>query len=384
MLGFEQPCQVPSSPQFQDKLPVVTEDKDMNSVPSQKLEQQSPEIAQKIIYVRAPRRSWREFLLFLTTFSLYSMAWTFGRARDIRNATGNNFTPWLWVFAPLFGIFGAIAYQKLFDNLAKVEDEENTKRWKSKNALWLLFFVVLSIALGLDNVITIPFWVIFILLFALAFLFSTLHRRFNQWKLSDSSLSFYGKENGYAWYEWLVLLCTAPLFLFIIFEYLILPLRFINTPNYNHGQTVTNDAREFSLTIEGEGWYKVPSGTLNNETTKLEMYGPVDDSFIVIYAYDKDHSISSVTGSRYDELLNSYGNANCKERQVFTKNTKGVHSLMECYGRDWTGYYTIISAVVQQDSKIFELVGKITRKNKTKEDPVVDQIHSMASSFQPI
>lgn len=60
----------------------------------------------------------------LFTFSAYLPFWAIGRARDIKAVSKNSYKPWLWFFTPLFWIVGAIAYNKMFDDLKRVEADQ--------------------------------------------------------------------------------------------------------------------------------------------------------------------------------------------------------------------------------------------------------------------
>ena len=334
--------------------------------------------------VSSPRKSWMEFLLFFATFSLYSSVWSVLRAKDLKNANTGEFKPWLWLFAPLIWIAGMIAYRKVFDSIEQVESDSVAQKWKIWGSVWILVFVAVSLTFGLDRVMAVPMWVQILLILVNCCLFTLLHRRFNQWKLHATDLEFTGHSNRYTWYEWLLLIIGIP-FVLMATYYGFKPVLYgLSSDRFMDRYLHKNSDLGYAFTIHGEDWFQVANGTVteSSDESLFEMIGPGDDTYVVIYEY-QNLSFDSAISSRFDLVQETYISPECTERQMFTKNKVGRHSLIRCLDSDWSGEYSISSAFIEIDGRVFELVGEAYSTNKKAHKKVTSEIVEMARSFQP-
>ncbi len=334
--------------------------------------------------VSSPRKSWMEFLLFFATFSLYSSIWSVLRAKDLKNAKAGEFKPWLWFFAPLVWIAGMFAYRELFNSVEQVESDSVTQKWKIWGSVWIFIFVAVSLIFGLDRVTTIPMWVQILLVLVNCCLFTLLHRRFNQWKLHATDLEFTGRSNRYTWYEWLLLIIGIPFVLMVTYYGFKPVLHGLSSDRFVDQHVYRNADMGYEFIVHGKGWFEVASGTLteSSDESLFEMIGPGDDTYVIIYEY-QNLSFDGAISSRFDLVQETYISPECTERQMFTKNKVGRHSLIECLDSDWSGEHSISSAFIEVDDRVFEFVGEAYSTNKKVHRKVTSEIVEMARSFQP-
>ena len=328
------------------------------------------------IVVRAPRKMFWELALMVFTLSFYLPFWAVGRARDIKSATGNSYRPWLWFFAPWFWIPGVIAYNSMFKELQIIEAKQQRDKWAFWAGPWFLVFMLSSIFFNIQNRVQVPFLTYLLTLLVFCLLFGLLHRRFNQWKIQDSRLTFKGKRSGYTWYEWCVLAFAVPFFLFIVYEYVWKTIRTFNVPKYNDQQEVVVEKLGFSFVVHGDQWRPVDS-----KEADFEMIGPGDDSTAYVYNYANDQTVDEITALRFEIVEESYENLKCSETKRFEKGRKGVRSMMSCSGRFWGSDIRLTSLVSELDGTLIEFVGITTNSSRSFTKEISKQINAMAESF---
>lgn len=331
------------------------------------------------IVVRAPRKVVWEIILMVSTLSLYLPFWAVSRARDIKSATGKNYTPWLWFFTPLFWIAGVIAYQSMFKELQALEAKEQRDSWKFWTIPWFFTFIVLSIIINLQEKIYIPLAAFFLVLIAFCLLFAALHRRFNQWKNNDARLTFKGKRVAYTWYEWLVLVFSVPLsmyFFYVVGEKFLVTF---NLPKYENQQEVVVQDVGFHFTIQGDKWIKVKP-----VDAAFKMIGPGDDTAVFVHSYDNGLSINDQASLRFSILEETYKDIKCTETQSFENGRSGVKSIMKCSATYWGDDVGLTSVISSLDGSLLEFVGVTTNTNSLLNEKISRQIYVMAESFHLI
>lgn len=325
--------------------------------------------------VRAPRKLIWEFPLMFFTLIFYLPFWAVGRARDIKSATGNSYKPWLWFFTPLFWVPGVIAYNSMFKELELLQREQN-KKSKALPCIWLIFFVLISILFYLERIIIVPIGLDLLLLVLLNLLFGVLHWRFNQWKLKDSRLAFKGKRSGYAWYEWLVLVCVTPFYFFLVYEYGWKVLKTVHLPKYENKQEVVFEKLNARFTVHGDSWKKV-----DPEDADFKMIGPGDDNAVFVYHYGVSQSVDDTTAGRFDIVTELYDDVTCSEKKTFEHGQLGTRSVMLCSANDWGSDIKLTSVVSQIDSRVIEFVGITMDTQNSLAEELSRQVESMAESF---
>lgn len=329
--------------------------------------------------VRAPRKIIWEFPLMMFTMSIYLGFWAVGRARDLKIASGKDYQPWLWFFTPYIWLAGAVAYGSMFKNLEAMESRKERDQWRKWAGLWFAVFILISLFFNFQERLQISFVFFFVALIIFCGLFTLLHRRFNQWKLQDSRLSFKGKSSGYTWYEWLTLIICVPIFCFTAYTYVWPILKTINVPSYEDQQAIVIDDPGFMFTVHGNKWKQIDSGEAD-----FRMIEPGSDTEVFVYNYIHDQTIDDITQSRFEIVNISYSETKCSETKQFDNDGRGVRSIMSCTGSDYvSGYYMKLTSIVSEiDGKLMEFVGITLNATKAHANRANEKIYDMANSFR--
>lgn len=331
------------------------------------------------IIVRAPRKIIWELVLMVFTFSFYIPFWAVSRARDMKSATSNNYTPWLWFFTPLLWVPGVIAYKSMFKDLQNIEGKEQRNSWEIWGKFWFFAFILLSLFFNTVDAFQtrLSLQILGIVFFCV--LFSTLHRRFNQWKANDERLTFKGKRVGYTWYEWLVLAFSVPCFLFIVYGFVWKDLMNFNLPKYENLQEVVVENSGFHFTVHGDNWKKIEP-----DDAVFAMVGSGDETSVFVYRYDNGLSINDQASLRFSILEETYKDIKCTETQSFENGRSGVKSIMKCSATYWGDDVGLTSVVSSLDGSLLEFVGVTTSTNSLLNEKISRQIYVMAESFHLI
>jgi len=338
---------------------------------------------QSLPRIRYSRPAWQEFILFIVSFSFYTSFWMVGRVREIKAMGHPNFKPALWFFVPLFSLFQLIAFPKFFKALKEIEGNSTSRNWKSYTGLWIATLVIINVIITFEAYLNLPEWILFVWLLTISLLFTILHQRFNSWKKTLENVDFHGIKSGYHWYEWIIVIVGGVLVSLCFYIYLIAPLFIEKIQNLDHQQVIENSELGFKLTIKGNGWTEVAKGTYSEDETKLELSGPLIDSYFVLFDQGVSNSLNSIARSRAVFRGDFTGTPNCNEDRYLSQNMTSVISYTECNGTFLGEKVTSYSTIIKSNNRFFELYGKISAA-KHLHSKHSKYMRSIARGFKPI
>lgn len=125
-----------------------------------------------------------------------------------------------------------------------------------------------------------------------------------------------------------------------------------------HREVVSGPSGGYSLTLFGPGWSRVPSGTLSDGSTDLELSCDGGMSWVAVYTYS-DLPLDTVVRTRRSALLREAPELEYSERRSFLRTPDGVPISRARYvisrsvllpGQFWI-------ATAEQGSRTIEAVG---------------------------
>jgi len=332
--------------------------------------------------IRNPRSLWFEFFLLLFTLNTYTCFWMFGRARDIKQASNNDFTPWLWFLAPLNSLVQLFAFPIMFKELRNLEPETSSN-WLSYGWVWIALLWIAGMVLNLMDFVGLPEWVFPVTSIVITCLFLILHARFNRWKATLQEVDFHGKENGYQWYEWLSLLLCAPIAAGIVYVLAIEPVFINKLEAFDDGHVITNEEYNYTLTLNGEGWNKVEVGTYSDGTALLELDGPLLTEYFLVFDWGVGYSLNQATQDRYERSLQEVNSDKCSEVRVLSKKEDSVISAIQCNGSGFGEKVSVISTFIESQGRVIELYGYVSDTHLPYKN-AVELMQSTSRSFSPL
>lgn len=333
--------------------------------------------------VRRPRPAWQALVLLLCSFTLYSSFLMLGQVRDLKAVGGKDFTPWLWVFVPLIPLAQLIALPRFFKELTKLEDGSTTSAWKSLTWLWITILFVISLSIYYEDRLSLPLSALQIGFVVIALQFVMLHQRFNLWKQPLQNVNFYGSRSAFTWYEWILVVIGSPIVIAGIYMTVIEPLLVKEIRKLNNQQVIENVDLGFTLTVSGDGWSEVESGTHSTDETELELSGSVLNSFFIVFDHGISYSINDVARFRA-ELRDDFSRTpECNENRILSKNETSVISFTECKGTMLGEIVTTYSTIIKSNDRVLELYGYLsaTKYTHSRESKYM---RSIAREFSPL
>lgn len=337
----------------------------------------------KKIAVLAPKPAWLEFLLIFGTFGLYISFWLIRRTRELNRFNGSNFTPWLWFFVPLFPLFQIFALPKLVKALQQIQIKLNIPVWTAWSSAWYVLLIGLTVMFGLSDKYAIPTWILFIGFFVNAGLYTVLTNQIAIIKSAHTELELVPQKKTTRLieiiYSGLFSIIICGLFGVLAYN----GLKGMAIEKYKSGNTYRNETMKFSVTAFGNGWSRVAPGTYSTDTSEVEFKGPNENMYFIVYLYDKDQSLTTLTQNRIVDIKHYSGSANCSHNRHLNKSQSGVVVKIVCKSSGYKELSVQTSTIVETGDHVIELYGNFTSQPNTYKKYEQDFI-KMASSLKEI
>jgi len=332
--------------------------------------------------VRQPRAAWKELLLLLCTFSFYASFLMVTYVRALKSIGKKDFTPWLWLFVPLFPLLQIFGLQRFFRDLTRLEDGSTTRIWTLFTWLWILLLAGINLLIYFEDHIGLPDWVIIAGLVLICLLFMQLHQRMNQWREGLQDVEFDGSSSNYTWYEWIALAIGGSFFALAFYVTFIEPAFVEKIRTLQDKQIVEHKELGFSLTIAGDGWIEVESGTHTSDETELELSGPSLGNYFIVFDHGISYSINEIAQFRAELRDEFSGTPKCVENRSLAKDQKSVISVTECNGSSLGELVTTYSTIIKSNDRLIELYGYLSA-GKYGHQRASRDMKEMARGFSP-
>lgn len=309
--------------------------------------------------MKAPRAWWWDFILHASTFGLYTMFWLVGRLREVRRFGRHDVKPWLWFFVPAFVIAQLIALPRLVRYLRELEQANGVPTWGASRYVWVVGVISVTAFFNAQERIANSLWAVVFAMLVWATLFTILESRFNALKRSLDKPQFVDAGRGYKWWEWLIvvpMVCVT----FIALPYLSLgTLGVYDIDDLPAGELYVDDEGRFKFPVPTEGWVRVSPGTFAPDEALLEMRGPAENIWAVVYHYE-ERSLEDLARDRLRNLHGSFRSADCNESRQFSGSSLNVATRITCTGMDLNTPSMWTTGIVESDHGVYELIVHMT------------------------
>ncbi|MEM7360378.1 MAG: hypothetical protein AAF431_14875 [Pseudomonadota bacterium] len=316
---------------------------------------QGVEQAQGRPLVHAPRPVWMELLLGLLTFSVSFSFWLVGRARDVKNMRSADYTPWLWFFVPGVLFAQPFAFSKLFSDLKDLEGESTSRFWLYWGGAWIGLLMLANLVGTLAELEYMPVWTLFISVPFICCLFTYLHMRFNAFKQNTAEQwEFYGKNAGYYWWEWMLLVFALLFWALVMFaEWDDRQSVVKSLPNsYLH----LSEEAGYQLQLDGEDWRQVEIGTYSDGSADVEFANASLTSYILVFRHGLDDTLNSIASFRFQNVqLDFDSTPQCSENRRLSADGKSVRSNSVCFLESRNQGEISVSTLVKVGDVYYEL-----------------------------
>lgn len=309
--------------------------------------------------MKAPRAWWWDFILHASTFGLYTMFWLVGRLREVRRLGQHEVKPWLWFFVPLFLIAQLIALPRLTRYLRELEQANRVPAWGASRYVWITGVILVSAFFNVQERIATPLWTFVFAMLVWGALFTILEARFNTLKRNLDNPPVGDAGRGYKWWEWLIavpMVCVT----FIALPYLSLGALGVYDIDELAGGEVYIDAEgRFQFPVPTEGWVRVSPGTFAQDEALLEVRGPAEDIWAIVYHYE-GMSLEELAHNRRQTLYGSLRRAGCEEFRQFSGDSLNVSTQITCTGMDLNTPSMWTTGIVESEHGVYELIVHMT------------------------
>lgn len=305
--------------------------------------------------VKAPRSLWWDFILHACTFGIYTAFWLVGRVREIRALARADVKPWLWFFVPHFLLAQLFALPRLAGHLRQLEREHGVPVWGPGRYVWMAGVILVTAFFMVQERIATPLWTVVPALLLWAALFTALEARFNAVKRRLTGVNFRERKYGLGWWEWCVAV-PAVAFTFLFVPYLSLgSLGVYDLSELPAHQTYVDPEERFRFPVPSNGWVKVEPGTYAVDEALLELRGPIEDLYAIVYHYP-NLQLDELTFDRAKVFGESLWGAICEESRRLQSSRLAVTSQVVCTGSQMNMPAMVTSAVVESPEGLYELI----------------------------
>jgi hypothetical protein len=149
------------------------------------------------------------------------------------------------------------------------------------------------------------------------------------------------------------------------------------------GSTYTDPKGVFRFPIAGKGWSVVKIGTHSDGDAVLELQGPLQDRFFLVFKYDRSISLAEMTRSRTVESQGLLKRGRCTEVRSLAARRLAVISRIQCVGKELGTPTLITHTFVETDEGLYELRGMLSsvRRSFATHEP---DFRRMAGGFEPL
>ena len=305
-----------------------------------------------------PPRPWGwGFLLHSSTFGLYTIFWMVGLLREIRSLNQPKVRPWLWFFVPLATPAQLFALPRLADYIRNAEVALGLSAWGRSRILCIVGIIAVSLFFNLQEIIATPTWLIVPGMLAWAGFFSVIEARFNRVRqvFAGDPPTKPATRNPYRWWEWLLLIPFAPLS-FLVVPYLSLDsLGFYNVETLEEQSTYQDETGRYQFPVVSSGWREVSPGTYSEDEAELELGGPIEDVYAIVYRYE-GLTLDELAYDRKTSFYDWLNGGSCEESRRFTGEGLDLAAHVTCEGQEYGMDSLWSSGIIARDGVVYELM----------------------------
>lgn len=324
-----------------------------------------------------------EFILHFSTGGLYTGVWFVSRAREVNRLSGKTFTPWLWFFVPHIPLAQIVALPRFLKQWNALADRYQVTTWNGWRGAWLFGVISVTLLSKFGDRMELPGWISTATMTGWAYLFSVFQRHVNRVKEAIGGITYRGSRRNYSVIEWVAVVIGLPLMLTGSGVLLMKSIGIWRIESLAAGSIYTDPKGFFRLPIAGKGWSVVKIGTHSDGDAVLELQGPLQDMFFLVFKYDRSISLAEMTQSRTVQSLELLKGGRCTEERSLAAQRLAVISRIQCVGRDLGNPALITHTFVETDEGLYELRGTLSsvRRSFAAHEP---DFKRMAGEFEPL
>lgn len=312
--------------------------------------------AEQAVTLWAPRSPGYAFALHFCTFGLYTCFWMVGVVRELRDLKIADAKPLYWFFVPLLVLVQPIALSRLVGFVRQAEARQGLSAWQDGAWLWVVAVMSIGVLFSLHSIIALPSWSVLVGLLFWAGLYAYLEARLNRIKMVLSGVTFRSPLRGYRAPEWLTVVPLLPAVTGLLLYASLRGFLITDIAPLETGTVFLDPAERFQFPVAAEGWVQIVPGTYGDADALMEMRGPVEDAFAIIYSY-RDEMLDDLAHDRRNTLYGNLRAAQCREHRQFVASGLSVMSHLVCTGRDM-GYRAIWTTVIMEtEAGLYEIIG---------------------------
>lgn len=325
-----------------------------------------------ISIIKAPKRPWQDFLLHFFTFGIYSCFWFFSASRDLSRTSNQKLNPWLWWFVPFIFLAQLVALPAFVSAIETAEREHKINHWPGgANVLWIAGLLGLTFFFNLSNVIEFSTLLTFSLLSVWALFLSGMQTRLNRLKQSMENVQFKPIYAGYSIVEWVSIVLCAPIMAFVLWFVVDNQMTIMSQKPINAFSNITDKKQKIKLNIQHDGWSEVDVGTYSNGDADLEIKGPGESMYFVVFNHGSSESFDSLAQWRIGQAYDDFSSNNCRQNRTFVEDTLDIQVHVVCQGTELGDPSIQTVTLLSIDGEYFELFGYYSStKNTFKEHKV--------------
>ncbi|MBI3320809.1 MAG: hypothetical protein HYZ91_00920 [Candidatus Omnitrophica bacterium] len=324
-----------------------------------------------------------EFILHFSTAGLYTCIWFVLRAREVNRLLGKTFTPWLWFFVPHVALAQIVALPRFLKQWNVLAERNRTSTWDGWRGTWVFAVIGVTVVSMIGNRVELPGWASAAAMTGWACLFAVLQWHVNHVKEAIGGVTYKGSRRNYSVMEWIAVVVGLPLMLTGSGVLLMRSIGMRHIESLVAGSTYTDPKGIFRFPIAGKGWSVVKIGTHSDGNAVLELQGPLQDMFFLVFKYDRSISLAEMTRSRTVESQELLKGGRCTEVRSLAARRLAVISRIQCVGRE-LGIPTLIThTLVETDEGLYELRGTLSSVRRSFAVHERD-FRRMAGEFEPL
>lgn len=335
----------------------------------------------------APLQPRKLGLLVVITGGFYIPFWLYRAGKDARAIAPERELagPIGWFFSGVFSFCLPYALPRLFDHFAAAQPlapPPKRSLWVICGFLAFVAFAIVSLtdAFGFSAWWDLPGYIV------LGFVFAQAQEEVNAVKtrlatMGETQFSYRTKANRYTLWQWLCLIVLGGLVL-LAYGYLFYTDVLVSGTKLP-AATFVDDSERYSFDVPQSGWTVREIGTHSDGSALLELGGPGEFQYGMVFDHGPDSSLDSVTRWRQKEALNEASRVKCDEQRSLTEDGVQVKAIIHCQGRSMGDELVTVISVYMTDRGPLEFNLSL-HSAKHQVDARLPTMKAMAESFKSI
>ena len=301
------------------------------------------------------QKPWQVSLLIFLTFSFYTIPWFYRHASNLRKLAGKSYSPWLWLFVPIFAIAVPFALNRLFEGYKEVTTAKQLRWDESATLSGVLAFLMLATGRWVDQ-FDGPLSLAVAAIIVLAIIFLRLTAKLNRFYDQIDSRNYRTPPYKVTLPSWLIFIILGPIVLLLYgfgmqqdwYRYM--------QPTLPRGQIFEVPGLPLTLRTT-DRWSIVKSGTKSDGSAELELVGAFGDSFVLIFKHVNNDGFDPVMEHRRDLIFQAQPDAQCEEQRKMDSGSLMRRAALSC--RVEAGLESIAweLAIVETEFHLYEFFG---------------------------